>query len=383
MSRLKVFHVITKLEFGGAQQNTLYTVSHLDRGRFEPVLASGRGGMLDAKTADAPYRTVFVDPLVREVRPLSDLAALFELAKLMRAERPDIVHTHSSKAGILGRLAAFLARVPVVIHTFHGFGFNDRQAKPKRWAYVAAEWFCAKLSDALVFVSNANMDEGRRLGLGAPSKHRLIRSGVALADFPPSGVDRGRVKAAAGIGMHKPLILSIGNLKPQKNPEDFVRLAKRVLGSRPDARFLFVGDGELRTRCEALILKENIHGKVLFPGWRRDTAELLAAADVFVLTSLWEGLPRSLVEAMRTGLPAVCYDVDGVRDLLQEGVNGYLAVPGDVGALAARVDELLGDDALRRRMGEQAKASVGDEYDIDGMVRSQERLYEELSALKK
>jgi glycosyltransferase involved in cell wall biosynthesis len=380
MRRLKVLHVITKLEFGGAQQNTLYTVSHLDSGRFEPVLAAGRGGLLDSRTAEAPYRTVFIDDLVRPVRPISDLRALFQLASLMRAEKPDVVHTHSSKAGILGRLAAFLARVPVVIHTFHGFGFNDRQPKLVRWAYIAAEWACARISDSLIFVSNANMEQARRLGLGAPKRHRLIRSGVSLADFPPPGVDRGRVKAAAGIGMHKPLVLSIGNLKPQKNPEDFVTLAKRVLGSRSEARFLFVGDGELRPRCEALIFKENIHGKVLFPGWRSDAAELLAAADVFVLTSLWEGLPRSLVEAMKSGVPAVCYDTDGVRDLVRDGVNGFLVPPGDVGALAARVDELLGDESLRRRMSEQAKAAVGEEYDIDGMVRSQEKLYEELAA---
>jgi glycosyltransferase involved in cell wall biosynthesis len=377
--KLKVAHVITMLELGGAQQNTLFTVGHLDRERFEPILAFGPGGMLDDEAQTLGIPAFSIAGLIRPVRPFSDVRALIGLTRLFSREKPDIVHTHSSKAGILGRLAALLAGVPVRVHTYHGFGFNERQAAPVRWVYIAAEWLCGFLSDALIFVSNANLDTARKLGLGRPDSYRLIRSGIELGRFPPAGLDRGKTKAAAGIGMHKPFVLSVGNLKPQKNPEDFVKVARLVLDKLPEARFLFVGDGELRVRCEALVLREKLHGKLLFPGWRRDVHELLASADVFVLTSLWEGLPRSLIEAMRCSVVPVCYDTDGVRDLVREGVNGYLARPGDAETLAGRVSELLADDALRRRMGEEAKSSIGPEFDIEGMVRAQEKLYDELA----
>ena len=373
--RLKVCHLITMLEFGGAQQNTLYTSTHLDPRRFEASLVTGPGGVLDDEARRSLPRMIFAASLKRPVRALPDLAALGELWRILRAERPDVVHTHSSKAGILGRLAAFLAGVPVVLHTYHGFGFHDGQPPLLRRAYIAAERVCGALSHALIFVSEANRKTARALGLGDPASHVLIRSGIALSRFPAKVEERGRLKASVGAGMHKPLVLSVGNLKPQKNPEDFVLAARRVLDEHPEARFLFLGDGELRPRVEGLVIREKLHGKVLFPGWRRDTPELMAAADVFVLTSLWEGLPRSLVEAMRTGLPSVCYDTDGVRDLLRDGENGFLAPRGDVGTLARRVSELLSDEPLRRRLGEAAARSVGEEFDIDAMVRRQEDLY--------
>lgn len=383
MGRIKVAHVITRLDFGGAQQNTLHTVAHLDQERFEPLLVAGPGGDLESDLAavtekNPSLKIVILPSLVRRIAPARDLLAFLQLVNLFWVERPEIVHTHSSKAGVLGRLAAFVAGVPRIVHTYHGFGFNDFQHPLVQRAYLLAEKISGWVSDELIFVSRANRLVAERRGLGSPSRHAVIRSGVKLSDFPAQVADRAKKKASLGFGLHKPLVATIGNFKPQKNPGDFIAMAQRVSAELPDAEYVFVGDGPLRTRLEYQVIASGLSQRVSLPGWRKDAAEILAVADVFVLNSLWEGLPRALVEAMRTGLPCVCYPTDGVLDLLEDGVNGFVVPVGNVSALAGRVLELLRDPALRRRLGEKARASIGEEFDIDGMVRSQETLYERL-----
>ncbi len=377
---IKVAHVVTRLDFGGAQQNTLATLRGLDRARFDAVLVCGAGGFFDAEVrADRGLRALFVGSLSREISPLRDLRALVALWRIFRSERPQIVHTHSSKAGILGRLAAALAGVPIVVHTYHGFGFHDRQHPLLKAVYVLLERACARVTARLVYVSRANAEYAQRHGLGRAADALVIRSGVKLSDFP-ARVDAAELKMSAGIGRHKPVVVSIGNLKPQKNAADFVSAAAKVCERIPEARFVFLGDGPQRRTLEARAFALGLEGKVLFLGWRRDGAKWLAASDVFALTSLWEGLPRSLVEALRSGLPAVCYATDGVVDVLRDGENGFLVPPGDVDAFARRLALLLEDAPLRRRLGAAAASSIGPEFDVDAMVRAQENLYERLAS---
>lgn len=375
---VKVAHIITRLDFGGAQQNTLYTVRHLDRGRFQALLIYGPGGPLDSELEGLDAACLPLASLIRPLRPLTDLLCLLELTRVLIQERPALVHTHSSKAGVLGRIAARLAGVPLVVHTFHGFGFHVRQSPLRRSLYVLAERFCAALSDALIFVSQANRDQASALRLGKKERYALIRSGIKLRAFPAAVEDPLKKKASFGLGMHKPLVTSIGNFKPQKNPEDFLAMAAAVARRKPEARFLFIGEGPQRGRLEARAIALGLDGKLALPGWRRDAAEALAVSDVFVLTSLWEGLPRALVEAMKSGVPPVCYATDGITDVVKDGENGFLVKPGDVAALARRVEELLSDEELRRRLGKAAAGSIGEEFDIDGMVRRQEDLYARL-----
>ncbi|MEK7232804.1 MAG: glycosyltransferase family 4 protein [Elusimicrobiota bacterium] len=378
----KVVHLVTRLDLGGAQQNTLHTVRNLDRSKFEPVLACGPGGMLDDEVNnDADVKTIVVESLRRDIAPFYDLLALLELTKIFLAEKPDILHTHSSKAGILGRLAAALAGVPLVVHTYHGFGFHDRQPLFVKKSYVFLERLCARFTDVFVFVSKANVAYAAEHGIARAQDAVLIRSGVKLAGLP-APVDAARLKMSVGVGMHNLLVVSVGNLKPQKNAGDFVSVAASVLVEVPEARFVFIGDGPQRRALEDRAFALGLEGKVLFLGWRRDVVEWLASADVFVLTSLWEGLPRALVEAMKSGLPAVCYATDGVTDLIQDGVNGFLVEPGDHAAMATRVSALLRDESRRKTLAAAASSSIGTEFDIDGMVRSQEALYERLIALR-
>lgn len=376
---LKVAHIITRLDFGGAQGNTLYTAAHLDRSRFDALIIAGPGGILDAKAQ--PGRLVYARNLVRPINPFRDLAAFFELRSLLKGLKPDIVHTHSSKAGILGRLAAAAAGVPAVVHTFHGFGFHPRQGALKRGFYVLLEKLCAPLSAALVFVSRSNMETARAAGIGDPARYALIRSGVKLSDYPAKA-DRAAVRAKLGLAPSDLVVLSIGNAKPQKNPGAFLEAAARLAPGRPSVRFVFVGGGEALESLRAQAAARGLGKTCLFTGWRDDSPELLAAADVFALTSLWEGLPRALVEAMKTGLPSVCYATDGVTDILRDGENGFCVPQGDLDAFCAALGRLLDDDALRRALAAGAAASDLAEFDIDFMVRRQEELYAGLAGGK-
>jgi glycosyltransferase involved in cell wall biosynthesis len=300
------------------------------------------------------------------------------LVRIFRRERPDIVHTHSSKAGILGRLAARAAGVPVIVHTFHGFGFTPNQKRPVRGFYVLLERLVARVTTAFIAVSRANVEEALARGIGARDRFHLIRSGVRLGDYRALVRDREMtlgLRLAPGL----PLITTVGPFKPQKNLGDFLEAAVLVRRERPDARFLIVGDGQGRSALEEQRRRSDLERCVFMPGWRWDIADILRRTEVFVLTSLWEGLPRALVEAMSAGVPSVVNDVDGCRDVIRDGRNGFLTPPGRPDLTAARILALLRDPAAAGLIGERARASIGDEFDLDGMVRAQEELYERFS----
>jgi glycosyltransferase involved in cell wall biosynthesis len=382
--KTKVIHIITKLELGGAQQNTIFTVSNLDREKFQPILWTGPEGILTAeaeKKMGADFKTI--PDLVREVNPKRDLSALLTLRRLLKEEKrlsqgaPVIVHTHSSKAGILGRTAAWLADIPVVVHSFHGFGFNEFQPWPVRAAYIMAEKITGLMTDSFIFVSRSNMKRAEELGIGKPSQYKLVRSGIDLSEFRPKPIDRRLKRRELGIAEDGKLALMVACFKPQKNPVDFVRAAKLVLKEIPDAWFAIAGDGELRPELESAVKEAGIADRFKLLGWRRDVPELMWASDLLVLTSLWEGLPRVYPQAMSAGLAVVGTAVDGGPEAVLDGVNGYLTRPKDYEGIARRVVELFQDDSLRERMAKKGSEMVG-EFDIGKMVKDQEALYRSL-----
>jgi len=384
--KARVVHLITQLELGGAQGNTLHTVRLLDRSRYSVALWAGDGGILEEEARQIPDLDFEVIPaLRREVSPVQDLRALVILRSKLKQEMkrfapaPVILHTHSSKAGILGRLAARLAGAPLVVHTYHGFGFNRGQSWPVRRFYIGLERLTGRMSRALVAVSYANLEEAVRLGLARREQIRVIRSGIAPQDFRPRPFDRLNLRRELGVSPESALVTMVACLKPQKSPLDFARLAARVLKEAPDAEFALAGDGELRPELERLAAELGIRERFHLLGWRRDVPELLWASDVLVLTSLWEGLPRVYLEAHSAGLPVVGTRVDGAAEAVKDGENGYLFEPGDIAGMASAVIELLCDPAQRRRLGEAGRARV-DEFDIRHLVPAQEALYEELLA---
>ncbi len=375
--RVHVCHIVTLLELGGAQQNTLYTVGHLDRGRYRVSLVAGKGGLLDAEALALPDVEVHLLPeLVREVDPASDLKALGRLTALLLRLQPDVVHTHSSKAGVLGRWAAWLAGVGTVIHSVHGFGFHPEMPLLQRGLYRALEAGTSAVTTRFLAVSQASLDVGVSQGILTTERSTLVRSGIRLAAFrgaAPNGV----LRRELSIPDAAPLVGMVACLKPQKAPLDFVRAAQRVAGRVPTAHFVLAGDGEQRAAVEEAASAAGLRGRLHLLGWRRDIPALLSELSLLVLTSLWEGLPRVVPEAMAAGLPVVATRVDGTPEAVRDGETGFLVDPHDVAAMAEKIEYLLTHPAEARRMGERGRLQV-EEFDIDAMVERQEAIYESL-----
>ncbi|MBI4395660.1 MAG: glycosyltransferase [Elusimicrobia bacterium] len=232
----------------------------------------------------------------------------------------------------------------------------------------------ARLSTALVTVSMANRDWALSLGIGRADQYHLVRAGVQLKLFR-STTRRPNAPQGIHVTMNQKLITTIGPFKPQKNLFDFIEAAALIHKTQPDSRFLIVGDGALRPDLEELIRKKKLTEVIMMPGWRRDIPHIFMRTNVFVMTSLWEGLPCALVEAMASGLPCVANAVDGVTDVIAEGVNGYLTVPKRPEQTADRVIHLLENPLVALEMGQKARESIGLEFDIDQMVRQQEDIY--------
>lgn len=377
---LRVLHIITRLELGGAQRNTLYTAAHLNRSRFSVGLAWGPGDELDSEAREIKDLERYeILALTRPIALRMDLRGLRELRRTIRSFGPDIVHTHSSKAGILGRTAAHLEKVPVVIHSIHGWGFTPLQSPVKRRLLVAAERRVAPWTDHFIAVSQANIDQGRTLGL-LGDEVSLIRSGIDLSPFGQLP-DPAPVRRQLGIPDGVPVVTQIGNLKPQKAPLDFVRMAAIVVSSDPEVHFVIAGDGPLREKVGDLAGELGIADRLHLPGWWQDVPALLAATTVAVLASRHEGLPRAVVEALAAGVPVVATAVDGTPEVVHDGVNGVLAPPGEVEHLASGVCTLLEDEDRRRLMGRAATQGL-EAFDINLMVRRQEELYQCLSCRK-
>jgi glycosyltransferase involved in cell wall biosynthesis len=362
----KIAILITRMDLGGAQEVALETAAGLDPARFEAFLLAGPGGMLDAAaSARLGARYVAVPPLVHPISPLADLKALLWLVRYFYRERPDVVHTHSSKAGLVGRLAAWIAGVPAVVHTVHGWSFHDRMKYPLRGGMVRLERRLAALTDTLCVVAESCRDKGLFNDIGEAWQYRLLRAGVDLEAW----------RALKPLAHEGVVVGCIANCKDQKNPLDFVRVAALALENAPSARFVYVGDGPLRAGAEALAAELGVADKVNFLGWAADPRALAAGFDVFLLTSLWEGLPCVFPQALSLGLPVVATNVDGAPEIILEGENGYLCQPGDIPALAGRVAALVNDAELRARLGAHARGSVGEAFGFADMVAQSAALY--------
>jgi glycosyltransferase involved in cell wall biosynthesis len=274
-----------------------------------------------------------------------------------------------------------MARVPKTIHTVHGWSFNDEQGNALFSLYRAWERLLARLTDVLAVVAQSCRDKGLLNGVGHPHQYSLLRAAVDLKAW--SGTKRNKAALHATLRRGpKPLraaprfvIGCIANCKAQKNPLDFVRVAALVLKEEPKAAFVYVGDGPLREEAEALARDLSVGARVRFLGWQKDPRALAAGFDVFLLTSLFEGLPCVFPQVLSQGTPVVAANVDGAPEIVREGVNGYLCQPRDVEALAARVLALLKDSGLRRRMGAAALKSVPEEFGFPAMVARTAGLY--------
>jgi glycosyltransferase involved in cell wall biosynthesis len=383
---ISVTHVITQLEMGGAQENTLYTCEHLDRSRFRVALLHGPDGHYDARAHAMRDARVEVMPhLIRRVSPGNDVRALIDVEKRLgemyqehRALGFDpaafIVHTHSSKAGVIGRFAARAARVPIIVHTIHGFGFFEGQKPAAKAAFIAMEVAAAQVTNAFISVSRACLAEAQARGI-IRAHHRcaVIRSGFALDAFAHVAERRASARKALGLSEADEVLLTVANFKPQKDPLTLVDAMRLLVARRPRALLLYAGDGELRQDVEHAIARRHLEDRFRLLGWREDVPDLLAASDVVVLSSLYEGLPRSAVQAIAAGRPFVGTRVDGTSEIIHEGKNGFLVEPRSPPALADALERAL----IERPIDPADRIRVR-QWDADEMVRQQESFYESL-----
>ena len=386
--KLRVLHPITRLIIGGAQENTMLTAdyhNHLPEyaGHYHVDIVSGPQtgpeGSLIEETRQRGINLTIMPELLREVSLANDVKALFNLRRMMRAGRYDIVHTHSSKAGVLGRLAAKMAGVPLIVHTVHGWSFHDQMSPRKRRFYVALEKIGHACSHASIVVSPKDIEKGVTAGIGRPEDYTVIRSGIELERFGHPQVAPAEMRRQLGIPEEALVIGSVTRLSPQKAPLDLIEAFAQIQQALPDVWLVVVGDGALRAEVEQRIRDKGVHGRVILTGLRRDIPELMAAFDLFVLSSLWEGLPRVLPQAMATGLPIVCTQADGSAEAIKEGHNGFLVPPSQPHALAEKAIQLLQNEPLRWEMGFHGRG-LAPEFGAKKMVHEIDTLYRRLLA---
>lgn len=380
MRKINLLYVITKLELGGAQKQLLSLIRRLDKEKFNLFLFTAQDGLLVKDALGINGLTIIRSKcLERKINPLKDLLALIEIHRFIKSNNIDIVHTHSSKAGILGRCAARFARVNFIIHTVHGWSFNDYQPNFIRHIFIGLERLSARLSHKLIVVSYYDKQKGLINRIGREDKYIVIRYGIDCAEFFKRDQ---KIKEELGIDNTDLVVTMISCLKPQKSPQDFIKLAFLVNRIQPDIKFLLVGDGVLRKKIEKLISEFNLQSEVILTGWRRDVYRILSATDVFVLTSLWEGLPIAALEASASSIPAIATHTGGIAEVIIDGKTGFLIPSRNLKLMSERLTLLLKDGNLRRQMGENARNKLGPKFMLTNTVRDTQNLYDSLFEAK-
>ncbi|HEY3854218.1 MAG TPA: glycosyltransferase family 4 protein [Verrucomicrobiae bacterium] len=382
---MRVTHVITRLIIGGAQENTAATVLGLRKrpGMEINLIAGptvGSEGSLESTLQNDPGLLTILKPLVRPVHPVNDLIALARLADIFRSTRPDIVHTHSGKAGTLGRLAARRAAVPIIIHTIHGPSFGPFQGPLANAVFLAAERRAGAVTTHFISVADAMTRQYVAAGIGRTEDYTRIFSGFELAPFLNARNDL-QLRAKLGIQPDDIVIGKIARLFKLKGHEDLIATAPDVLKRVPKAKFLLVGDGSLRSMLESRVRAAGLEGRFIFAGLvtPREIAPLVGIMDIVAHLSLREGLPRALPQALAAGRPIIAYDCDGAEEVCMTDETGYLVNPGDTKTLAARLVQLAEDAALRERLGRRGQEFVRSRFSVETMVDEIHNLYRKLS----
>ncbi len=384
---VRVAHLITRMILGGAQENTLHTCLGLMQSpEWDVLLLTGpplgpEGELLgEVRRLAVPH--VVIPELRRAVDPCLDAAAFYSLLRVLRRWRPHVVQTHSSKAGILGRLAAWGARVPVIVHTVEGLPFHRYAPAYVNWPFITAERLAAHWCHRIVCVAQAMVDQARAAGIAPPGGYSIIYSGMDVDAFEQAHRLREPTRRRLGFDPDDVVIGKVARLFPLKGHRFVLRAAVRIFQRCPRARLLFVGDGVLRDELEAIARRLGIGERVTFAGLvpPQEVPAMISAMDVVVHASLREGLPRVLVQGLLCEKPVVTYHLDGAPEVIIDGVTGRLVPPESVDELAEAVIDALERPAEARRMAAEGKRRFADRFRIRTMVEDTAALYRELLA---
>lgn len=386
--RVKVLRVIARLNVGGPALHVAYLTAGLaDRG-YDTTLVAGtlaRGEESMASVAERRGVTIVpLDELHREVSPLHDLRAIVRLARLMRRERPDILHTHTAKAGAVGRIASLLAgsaRPAIIVHTFHGHVLRGYFNPLTSFGYRLLERWLATMTTALIAVSPEVRDDLVRLGVASSSKFAIVRLGIELDERVQADEGaRVETRRVLGVGQDAFLVGWVGRMTAVKQTDDVMRALKGLIDRGVDAYLCLIGDGPDRDQLERYAHELGIVRRCLFVGYQDDVGRFYQAIDALVLPSLNEGTPVSVIEALAAERPAVATRVGGIPDVIRADVDGFLVDVGDAEGLAEQLAILARDPARRAQMGAQGRARVVERYAVERLVDDIDLLYRSLLA---
>lgn len=378
---IRVLHIITRMIVGGAQENTLLSVIGLDAlPEYEVTLMSGidkgREGELLSEAREKT-RLIVVPEMGRSINPFSDLVAFGKIYRLIREGRYHIVHTHSSKAGVLGRVAAWLAGTPIIVHTLHSLVFHDYQPWFINKSWRGIKKMCAPITDFFISVSQIIVDKAVAAGVDKPEKFRTIYSGMELDWFLNADFDGNKVRREFGIPEDAPVVGKIARLFPLKGHDQLMDAAPEIVKRVPNVRFFLVGDGilleHLQKRAREYGILENFVFAGLIP--RERIPEMISAMDAVVHTSLREGLARVLPQALAMGKPCVSFDIDGAPEVIINDKTGYLVEAYDEKGLAEGIAKLLKSPELRAQMGENGRRHVDPAFRTETMVKEIAEVY--------
>ncbi len=379
---MRVAHVITRMIIGGAQQNTLFTVEDQYRDYQDEVAlitgpTTGPEGTLIPRAEQGGFELRIIPHLTRSISPLNEWRAYRELITELRDFQPELVHTHSSKAGILGRAAAWKLKIPTV-HTIHGAAFHFGQSPLQYRAYIAAEKWAASRCDRIVSVCDAMTEQYVAAGITSVDRCDTVYSGMDVEPFltPPRPPEE--VRKELGIEPHHIVIGKVARLFHLKGHKYLIEAAKQIVEAQPDVRFLLVGDGILRSEFEERISELGLSKHFIFAGLvpPERVPELIHAMDIVVHTSVWEGLARVLPQGLIAGKPVVSYDVDGAREIVIPEETGYLLPPESIEPLSHALIELASDPEKREGFGQTGRSRFTDQFRHETMTRRLREIYQ-------
>jgi glycosyltransferase involved in cell wall biosynthesis len=384
---MRITHLITRLIVGGAQENTIASVAGL---RQKPGLAvdlisgpsTGPEGSLEPSLKELGGVTLLPE-LVRPIHPVKDWIALQRLTRMFERMRPALVHTHSGKAGLLGRLAAERAQVPLIVHTIHGPSFGPFQGSIPNWMFRSAERRAGRETTHFVSVADAMTVQYLDAGIGRPGQFTTIRSGFDLEPYLGAFNDLS-LRKKFGFGTEDVIVGKIARMCRLKGHDDLFAAAPGIIQRCPRVRFLLVGDGEWRSRFEERARGEGMQGRFVLTGLvpPSEVPPLVGIMDVLVHLSSREGLARALPQALAAGKPVVAYDCDGAKEVCVDGRTGFLLRAGDWAGLVERVCQLANDGVLRERLGRSGRELVRTQFGVDQMVNALYELYGRLAAAR-
>ena len=379
---MRILHFITRLILGGAQENTVLTCAGQVEGGHAVTLAYGpiygpEGSHRD-HAAQTGARLVELPDMIRAVHPWRDLKCYRQCKDLIREFRPDVVHTHAAKAGVIGRAAAWSMRVPLIVHTIHGLPFHAHQSRLTRAVYVAAERWCAKRCHRIVSVAESMTDQALAARIGRPEQFQTIYSGMELGPYLDADDDRCATRESFRLTDNHIVIGTVARLAELKGHDDLLDALGRSMQRDPRLRLLWVGDGWWRERLTRRAQKMGLADRIIMTGLvpPTDVPRLMRAMDVLVHPSYHEGLPRTLPQALLSNVPIVAYDTDGAPEVCRDGDTGRLVATGDRRALGKAVAWMADHPDQRRAMAERGRAWCRERFDHHEMVRQLEALYQ-------